>query len=283
MTHRDLRQRMLAGQEVASATQATVGERKSPLSTLSINESLFLASSGWEPVDVCAGAAFYGMRQDSVNTWGSAQDQRASEALVSATVTAVERLEASCVESGAHGVIGTTIVTEIQPRYIAVNLVGTAIRPSHTSRAPDRPFTSNLPARAFVLLLQAGWMPLGLASGGQFVRVYRRTPNQTVQQKIQNVELTNPTEALARARSETMVLLERRAHDFGGQGVVELSLTSGPVHFATHVLSFVAWGTVVAATASDAVYAIPRTAAVTLNDAETTFDPGSLVEWKGLD
>ena len=62
-----------------------------------------------------------------------------------------------------------------------------------------------------------------------------------------------PNEALARARSETMVLLEERARDFGGQGVIRLSLTSGPVAFAS--------------TSS-------RSSRGALRSSETTTDPG---------
>jgi uncharacterized protein YbjQ (UPF0145 family) len=105
---------------------------------------------------------------------------------------------------------------------------------------------------------------------------YRRKPTQTMRQKVQNVELANPTQALTRARSETMELIVERTREFEGQGVVQLSLTSGPVAFARHVLSFIAWGTAVTAATEDPSYRIPRTA-VALNDAETASDPASLV------
>ena len=184
MTSGDLRQQMLKAQK-ASTERLTKsdGESTSPLSALSTNESLFLAASGWEPLDICCGAAVFGMRQDTVTTWGPLQDDRASEALAAAMATAVERLEARCVKSGVHGVIGTEITTEIQPRYVAVSLVGTGVRPVHTSKPPGRPFTSNLSPRDFILLRQAGWQPVGLASGCRFIRAYRRGPTQAVAQK----------------------------------------------------------------------------------------------------
>ena len=276
MTQGDLRQRMMSAQKASTERHPKGGtEGTSPLSGQSTNETLFLITSGWKPVDICSGAAVFGMRRDTLNTWGSTQDERASQALASAMSAAVRRLEARCRESGAQGVIGTEIITEIEPRYVAISLVGTGIRPAHRSKEPDRPFTSNLSSRAFVLLVEAGWRPVGLASGGQFVRAYRRKPSQTAAQKIQNVELANPTKALARARAETMVLLEERARDFGGQGVIQLSFTSGPVAFAPRVLSFVAWGTAVTRTNTDPIYPSPRIA-VALNDAEPAVDPASL-------
>jgi uncharacterized protein YbjQ (UPF0145 family) len=276
MTSEDLHQQMLRAQ-TATTEKLTKGDggNTSPLSGLSTNETLFLADSGWESLDICCGAAVFGMRQDTVSTWGPLQDDRASEALAAAMASAVKRLRARCVSSGVHGVIGTTTTTEIQPRYVAVSLVGTGIGPVHASKSPSRPFTSNLSPRDFILLQQAGWQPVGLASGCRFIRAYRRGPTQAVAQKSQNVELENPTWALAQARSEAMVILAERARDFGAQGVIQLSLSSGPIAFAPHVLSFVAWGTAITRTDAEAVYPVPRTS-VLLNDAELGIDPASL-------
>jgi uncharacterized protein YbjQ (UPF0145 family) len=267
---------MLAAQAAALSRRPDRGSDKtSALSALSTNENLLLAGSGWEPLDVCTGASVYGMRRDTVNTWGSNQDERASKALNAAMANAVQRLEASCQKSEAHGVIGTRTLVEIQPRYVAVNLIGTAIRCLQTVKSPSRPFTSNLAPRDFLLLVKAGWQPLGLASGGRFVRAFRRKPTQTVRQKVQNVELINPTQALAQARAATMAVLEERAVEFGGRGIVEISLSSGRVPFATHVMSFLAWGTVVVPTA-DPAYPVPKLV-VPLHDVDRAFNPTALV------
>src|ERR1700722_14696613 len=110
MTQEDLLRQMLAAQKVATKRfPKGDGESNSPLSGLSTNESLFLDACGWEPLDICCGAAVFGMRQDTVSTWGALQDDRASEALAAAMATAVDRLEAHCLKSGVHGVIGTEI------------------------------------------------------------------------------------------------------------------------------------------------------------------------------
>jgi uncharacterized protein YbjQ (UPF0145 family) len=160
---------------------------------------------------------------------------------------------------------------------VSVNVLGTAIRPEASLKVPDRAFTSNLTPQAFVLLIEAGWSVLGLTSGCQFVRSYRRNATQTMTQKVQNVELVNPTQALATARAETMIQLEERARAVGGQGVVEVSLSSGSVRFATHVLSFTAWGTVVAPTSTgEGRHPSPRMA-LSVNDLAQIFDPGALV------
>jgi uncharacterized protein YbjQ (UPF0145 family) len=271
-----LRERMLAGQAAAVLrTRPGTNSIPSRVSGLTPNENFLVGSTGWEAIDVCSGAAVYGMRRDTVNIWGADQDARASDALGSAMAAAVERLEAQSLQSGGHGVIGVEIHTDVEPRYVAVNVVGTAIRPIGSSKSPDRAFASNLTSQAFVLLLEAEWSVLGLASGCQFVRAYRRRPTQAMVQKLQNVELTIPTQALAAARSATMTQLEARAKAIGGIGVVQMSLTSGPVPFATHVQSFVAWGTVVVRKSNNGRHPSPTTA-VSMNDHERAFDPSAL-------
>jgi uncharacterized protein YbjQ (UPF0145 family) len=278
-----LRKRMLAGQATAVQRLPPETGTTSRLSGLTLNENLLLGSMGWEAVDLCSGAAVWGMRRDTVNTWGSDQDARASFAFGAAMRAAVDRLEASCRTSSGHGVIGVDIHTEIEPRYVSVNLLGTAVRPQRSTKTPDQAFTSNLTPQAFVLLHEAGWKVLGLTSGCHFVRFYRRSPAQTVAQKAQNVELTNPTQALATARAETMIQLVEGARAFGGQGVVEVSLSSGPVRFATQVQSFAAWGTVVARASTDGQHPSPQVA-VSMNDGGEVFAPAALrTEPKGHD
>lgn len=270
-----LQKRMLAGQATAVQRLPPDIGATSRLSGLTLNEDLLLGSMGWEAVDLCSGAAVWGMRRDTLNTWGSDQDARASLAFGAAMRAAVDRLEASCRTSRGHGVIDVDIHTEIEPRYVSVNLLGTAVRPEGSTKTRDRAFTSNLTPQAFVLLLEAGWKVLGLTSGCHFVRFYRRSATQTVAQKAQNVELTNPTQALATARAETMIQLVEGAHAFGGQGVVAVSFSSGPVRFATQVQSFTAWGTVVTRASSDGRHPSPQVA-VTMNDDDEVFVPAAL-------
>jgi uncharacterized protein YbjQ (UPF0145 family) len=270
-----LRKRMLAGQAIAVQRLPPDTGTGSRLSGLTLNENLLLGSMGWEAVDLCSGAAVWGMRRDTVNTWGADQDARASLAFGAAMRAAIDRLETSCRTSSGHGVIGVELLTEIEPRYLSVNLLGTAVRSQGSTKAPDRGFTSNLTPQAFVLLLEAGWKVLGLTSGCHFVRFHRRSAARTVAEKTQNVELTNPTQALATARTETMIQLVEGAQALGGQGVVEVSLSSGPVRFATQVQSFAAWGTVVARASADERHPSPQVA-VSMNDDDELFAPAAL-------
>ena len=125
---------------------------------LSTNETLFLSASGWEPVDICSGAAVFGMRRGHGQHLGL-DTRRASVPSTGVGHGDCRRAPRSSVrESGAHGVIGTEIITEIEPRYVAdqSGRNGDSSRP-HARNVPGRAFTSNLSAREFVLLREAGW------------------------------------------------------------------------------------------------------------------------------
>ena len=64
-----------------------------------------------------------------------------------------------------------------------------------------------------------------------------------MKQSTQNVELTNYTEAMYSARESAMEKMQRSALAVGGQGVVEVKVTEGPMSFARHAVGFTAWGT----------------------------------------
>ncbi len=150
-----------------------------------------------------------------------------------------------------HGVVGVRVDVEVRTHHINVELVGTAVRPVSgedprgTDAALAVPFVSDLSARDFTLLLRAGWMPVGLAFGACFVYSPRRTAGAAMKQSTQNVELTNYTEAMYSARESAMEKMQRSALEAGGEGVVEVKVTEGPMSFARHAVGFTAWGTAV--------------------------------------
>ena len=104
---------------------------------------------------------------------------------------------------------------------------------------------SDLSGRDFSLLLTSGWAPLGLAVGASFVYAPRRSAGTAMRQKSQNVELTNFTEAMYSARESAMERMQQAALSMDGTGVVEVKVSEGPMDFARHAVSFIAYGTVV--------------------------------------
>jgi uncharacterized protein YbjQ (UPF0145 family) len=178
-------------------------------------------------------------------------------------------------------VVGVRVQVEVRTHHIDVELVGTAVRPTsgQDARGKDAaqamPFVSDLSARDFTLLLRAGWEPVGLAFGASFVYSPRRTAGTAMKQSTQNVELTNYTEAMYSARESAMEKMQRSALAAGGQGVVEVKVTEGPMSFARHAVGFTAWGTAIKLVAEAHQFVTPQVV-LPLDDAVVTFEAESL-------
>jgi uncharacterized protein YbjQ (UPF0145 family) len=245
------------------------GEGRGITSDLSTDEALLLHAAGWEPLDLVCGVAVVSV-PFGVWNWGAGEIISASEAYNAAVKEAGQRLRGECHKVHGHGVVGVRVEVEVRSRHIDVELVGTAVRPVGRAEASATPFISDLSARDFTLLLAAGWMPVGLAAGASFVYAPWRRAGQAVRQKTQNVELTNFTEALYAARESAMERMQRAALADGGQGVVQVRVTEGPVSFARHAIAFAAWGTAVRLTAESHRSVSPEVV-LPLNDAVVTF------------
>ena len=219
-----------------------------------MDEALLLHAAGWEPLDLVCGVAVVSVPVGVWN-WGRGSISLASDAHNAAVDQAArllrERVRARCTATVSSGV---RVEVSVRTHHIDVELVGTAVRPMRrqgwprgSDAAVAMPFVSDLSARDFTLLQRAGWMPVGLAFGASFVYAPRRTAGTAMKQSTQNVELTNYTEAMYSARESAMEKMQRSALEAGGQGVVEVKVTEGPMSFARHAIGFTAWGTAVQA------------------------------------
>jgi uncharacterized protein YbjQ (UPF0145 family) len=113
-------------------------------------------------------------------------------------------------------------------------------------------------------------MPVGLAFGASFVYAPRRSPGAALQQKTQNIELTNFTQAMYAARESAMERMQHSAIAVGGGGVIGVKVTEGPMNFARHAVGFTAWGTAVKLVADVHKYIEPQVI-LPLDDAVVTF------------
>jgi uncharacterized protein YbjQ (UPF0145 family) len=249
-------------------------------SDLSVDESLLLHGAGWEPLDLVCGVAVASVPY-AVWSWGMGSISLASDAHNLAVGQAVAAMRVECGKVHGHGVVGVEVEVSVRPHHIEVELVGTAVRPMRSRRARGddaaeaKPFVSDLSARDFTLLLRAGWIPVGLAFGASFVYAPRRGAGTALRQSTQNVELTNYTEAMYAARESAMERMQVSARDAGGQGVVEVKVTEGPMTFARHVVGFAAWGTAVRLVAESHQFVKPEVV-LPLDDAIVTFEAESL-------
>jgi uncharacterized protein YbjQ (UPF0145 family) len=275
----DLRAEMRRGAEslaVAPPPSAVRGIT----SDLSVDEALLLHAAGWEPLDLVCGVAVVSVPVGVWN-WGRGAISLASDAHDAAVDQASRALRAECGKVHGHGVVGVRVDVAVRTHHIDVELVGTAVRPmdGRDARGKDAaqamPFVSDLSARDFTLLLRAGWGPVGLAFGASFVYAPRRTAGTAMKQSTQNVELTNYTEAMYSARESAMEKMQRSALAVGGQGVVEVKVTEGPMSFARHAVGFTAWGTAVRLVAKEHQFVRPEVV-LPLDDAVVTFEAESL-------
>jgi uncharacterized protein YbjQ (UPF0145 family) len=244
-------------------------------SDLSIDEELVLHSIGWEPVDLVTGVSIHSVPYGVWN-WGQGEITYASAAYARSFANATDRIHVACAKAGAQGVVGVHVEVEISRHHIDVALVGTAVRPVDWKGLSAEPvFVSDLSGRDFALLHQSGWTPLGLAAGASFVYAPRRSVGTAVKQKGQNVELTNFTEAMYSARESAMERMQQAALGMDGTGVVEVKVTEGPMGFARHAVSFIAYGTVVRLSGDEHTRLTPRMI-LPMDDRVSAFDVTSL-------
>jgi len=275
----DIRAEMLLGAR-SLATPAPPSEKRGITSDLSVDEALLLHAAGWEPLDLVCGVAVVSVPVGVWN-WGRGAISLASDAHDQAVDQAAAQLRGECSKVYGHGVVGVRVEVSVRTHHVDVELVGTAVRPisGKDARGNDAaqamPFVSDLSARDFTLLQRAGWMPVGLAFGASFVYAPRRTAGTAMKQTRQNVELTNYTEAMYSARESAMEKMQRSALHAGGQGVVEVKVTEGPMSFARHAVGFTAWGTAVRLVAEAHQFVQPQVV-LPLDDAVVTFEAESL-------
>jgi len=275
----DLRAELRRGAEALAAAPRP-SQTRGITSDLSVDEALLLHAAGWEPLDLVCGVAVVSVPVGVWN-WGRGAISLASDAHDAAVDQASRALGAECGKVRGHGVVGVRVDVAVRTHHIDVELVGTAVRPMDgkdargNDAAQAMPFVSDLSARDFTLLLRAGWGPVGLAFGASFVYAPRRTAGTAMKQSTQNVELTNYTEAMYSARESAMEKMQRSALAVGGQGVVEVKVTEGPMSFARHAVGFTAWGTAVRLVAKEHQFVRPEVV-LPLDDAVVTFEAESL-------
>jgi uncharacterized protein YbjQ (UPF0145 family) len=241
-------------------------------SDLSVDEVLILHSIGWEPVDLVCGASTFGIPMGAWQ-WQPGEVTAASHAHREAVGTAARRLAQECSQVGGRGVVGVHVDITVERHHVNAVLVGTAVAPAKGGSGP--PFVSDLTSRDFALLHTAGWEPRGLAFGASFVHAPRRGAATAIQQKNQNVELTNFTEALYAARESAMERMQSSAIALGASGVVAVQVSEGPVEFARRSIRFVAWGTAVRQSEGGHRRLQPQMV-VALDDADRSFDAAAL-------
>ena len=233
---------------------------------LNIGEFLLARSEGYEAVGQVMGSSIYHVGwQWAPGYMSSGELTIITRAHMEARGLALGRMEAEAKQLGAHGVVGVRLTTrsyEWGPNMIEFTAIGTAVR-LRGAPPPQTPFLSDLSGEDFWTLVQAGYLPKGLAMGfcSYFVyssnKVYFSTflgPQQYNQMSSWwNQELTNFSQGVYQARHYAMQRLEQDLVRLDAQGVVGVKvethkrLIEGGDNQPTHlVVDFFALGTAIA-------------------------------------
>jgi uncharacterized protein YbjQ (UPF0145 family) len=250
-------------------------------SDLSLDEVLLLHSVGLEPVQVAFGVGSVSVAQGAW-TWSTGEVVDARQAFHQALEEAKEGARASTHAAGGIGLVGVDVELQLSPHRYSIVIAGTAVRPftdgsgrHHFNVNYRTPFICDLSARDFAVLTGAGWYPLDLVAGACYVHAPRRSVGTTLGQATQNVELDNYTQTLYQAREAAMEQLQSQLAQAGGTGLVDAKIIDRPVHFASHVVEFLMYGTAIKLLSDKHNH--PKIALVMpLDDAVRTFEATSL-------
>jgi uncharacterized protein YbjQ (UPF0145 family) len=101
-------------------------------------------------------------------------------------------------------------------------------------------FTSDLTVNEFMLIMEAGFDPLGLVVGSSIFHIGLQIPNWRKSQ-----EMTVLSGAMYQARELAMTRMEEEADDLGADGIVGVRLDIGRYEWGEHMAEFIAIGTAV--------------------------------------
>ncbi|MGC8627289.1 MAG: heavy metal-binding domain-containing protein [Acidimicrobiales bacterium] len=274
----DLRQ---LGQALGTGQNARTMGPGGTTSDLSLDEILLMHSVGLEPAQVVFGIGCISVISGAW-VWGTGPVTDAHEAFHRALSEAKESMRSGAHAAGAVGVLGVDVEIECSYHRFTVILTGTAVRSFTDSTGQEAfpvhyrtPFLCDLSARDFAVLSSAGWYPLDLVAGASYVHAPRRAVGAAIGQSMQNVELANFTQSLYQAREAAMEELQSHITQAGGSGLVDVKVVDRPVHFARHVVEFVAYGTAVKMLAKQHTHPQP-TMVLPLDDKVRTFEATSL-------
>ena len=257
------------------------GGRQGAISDLSLDEVLLLHSLGLEPAHLVFGVGAVTINS-GVWVWSQGLVTDANQSFRRALEQAKEAIQEKARQLRAVGVVGVEVDVQYRPNRYVIAITGTAVRPvpdqegHHSLQSHYRhPFLCDLSARDFVVLTGSGWYPMDLVGGACYVHAPRRGMGTALGQTTQNVELSNFTQTLYQAREAAMLDLQRDIQLAGGTGMVDVKLIDRPVHFARHVVEFLAYGTAIKRLAPEHTH--PDVAAVVpLDDEKVMFEATSL-------
>lgn len=199
-------------------------------SDLSVPEFLVARQAGVTPVSQVMGSSVYHVGWQYISNWGTSGELTVvSRAHNEVRALALRRMALEAERVGAHVVMGVRLIPQTlgEANLLEFQAVGTAGR---VAGAPTGPAAlTNLSGQDFWKLYQAGYWPLGVASGSTVYHVVPSWGNQSAMSgwgRWQNQELTDFTNGLYLARQIAMSRVTEEARNrLGAHGVVGMVIT----------------------------------------------------------
>ncbi len=204
-------------------------------SDLSVNEFLLAREAGLRPLSQVMGSSIYHVGWQTMpgqySYYSSSQELTVlSQAMNHARLNALGRLAQEAERIAADAVIGVHVTRgtyDWAADLIEFNTVGTAVRLDKPQRS-SRPALTNLSGQDFWKLYRSGYWPTGVVAGSTVYYVVAgwqsRMANNSVWGSWANMELTDFTHGLYRARNIAIAQLRDQAVHLGGVGVVGMQI-----------------------------------------------------------
>jgi len=244
-------------------------------SDLSIKEFALTRNTGYQPLSQVMGSSIYHVGWQYTTRFPrmtvAYELTNLTNAHLHAAQLALGRLEQEASLLNAHGVIGVRFGLrnfEWGSNLVEYTAIGTAIRLPNAPLFP-RPFLSDLSGQEFWTLLQAGYLPAGIAMGYCSYCVSSGWALNRVLRSWNNIEVTDYTQAIYTARHLAMTRLQSMARSFDAAGVVgmhigfdrqenEYERENDPTTYRDLMIHFSAIGTAIIARRPDHVIPSPK-------------------------
>jgi len=242
-------------------------------SDLSANEFLLVRRAGFRPLSQVMGSCFYNVGWQwlpgsaGFGGWGMTYAQgetieleTQTEAWNEARRLALTRLSEEAKRVGADAVVGVRLqrgAFDWAAGLLEFVAVGTAVR-SERYQLGDEPVLSNLSGQEFAALFAHGFWPAGLVAATTVGYVMTGWQQQSRVSGFfsgwQNQELADFSRGVYDTRAQTMLRLNRQAHELQADGVVGVELAQeqheherdvGGVHYTDLVLTMHVLGTAI--------------------------------------
>ena len=247
-------------------------------SSLSVNEFALAATEGVRPLGQVMGSTIYHVGWQYTPIYQSTEMVTLSHAQYQARHLALSRLQQEARLLGAHGVIGVRLIRkshEWGENLIEFTAQGTAVALAD-GPVPEHPFVCALSGQDFYALRRGGFFPVGFAFG---TCTYYQVASYSTQWAgqggffgggaMQNMELTDYTQAAYIARHAATSRLTDEARQVRAEGVVGMTIQDNIRIYEVEInkqqrrdliVDFAAYGTAIVSTGSDVPaieYALP--------------------------